>query len=49
MDQHEIEQLIGHLYLLLAMKDKEIAALREQIPAGPKPPTIFAMATPREE
>lgn len=49
MDQAEIEQIVGRLYLLVVDREKQIADLKAQLPPAPKPPTIFAMATPREE
>ena len=44
MDQHDIEQIIGRLYLVILDKDRQIAELKAQLPA-PSPMRII----PREE
>lgn len=47
MEQREIEEIVGRLYLLIMHQEKTIAELRAQLPA-PKPATVLAMATPRD-
>lgn len=46
MEQHEIEQIVGRLYLALVERENQITELKAQIPKPP--PTIFSMATPRD-
>jgi hypothetical protein len=51
MDQTEIEQIVGRLYLLIMAQETTIAHLKAQVAElTPKPPpTIFSIATPRDD
>jgi hypothetical protein len=47
MTKDEIEMIVGRLYLLAVHQEQQIADLQAKL--TPKPPTILAMATPRED
>jgi hypothetical protein len=47
MTKEEIEMIVGRLYLLAVHQEQQIAELQAKL--APKPPTIFSMATPRED
>jgi hypothetical protein len=47
MTKDEIERIVGRLYLLVVDREQQIAELQAKL--APKPPTIFSMATPRED
>ncbi len=47
MELHELEQVVGRLYLVILDKERQIQALQAQLPQ-PKAPTL-TVVPPREE